>query len=988
MKKLLFLFIILVNCILLISQTTIPGGDVLGNWSVAGSPYLIEGEITIPDGQTLSIDPGCLIEFQGHYKFNVQGRLLAVGTEQDSIKFTITDTTGFSNHAIPDGGWHGIRFDFTPTTNDSSRIIYSVLEYGKAVDEEVDEQNGGAIYLEGYSKILISNCKIENNISSNNGGGIYCHDAAQIDNCLITNNLAYGYGGGICFGPTNPILSNSIVSYNETLTGGGGGIEVFAYSDPIIINTIISNNNSFLEGGGIRTMASTETKIINSIICNNNNHGIYAFECSPIVTNTNIVNNYGYGHLYGEDPWMEKNNDIPQDIELKKNNHSEDNRVVFTNSIIWGNTEGENWIGNTSNLQNVNPMFINPTLGCGTEFNGLIADWSLMLESMLINYGTLDTIGLYLPEYDLAGNPRIFQGEVARVDIGAYEYQEDPLRPYMEINTEQILFGYWQLNEEIDEQMFVIYNRGSINLTIYSINSPVGFQIRTPGEDWINQITDIDVYPDYFQFIYVRFHPEELVEYDDYITFVTNDVINDLQIHVDGVAVESLLRVSEDILEDTTWDVDYIIIENNITSNSNTSLTILPGTKVIHDYLNFAIRGNLYASGTVTDSIYFTSSPYQRRGRLKFGIYGGGNYFAEYCVFENSSSGVEGANTSAVEYIFDNCLFQNNLGVGANLGSANTTFTNCVIRDNNSGGFKGRGVISNSIICNNGGDYAILQYTTTLDIYNSLIYDNSGGVDSNVSDYIYNNTIFNNQNIGLSIDCTFDGIDIRNNIISGNGISGDEIQIYIHPNQFHNSYIRDNIISGGVDNIVIDGNESNVIISNILDLDPEFINIQNNNYQLQETSPCIEAGSNMVNNHVNPCDLAGNVRIWDGDSNGVAVIDIGCYEYGAPQYVDSNDNVIVTTPKIILHQNYPNPFNPSTTISFSISEESEVSLTVYNIKGQEVKTLVMDKFESGIHSVIWKGKDNADKSVCSGVYFYQLKINKRPLSTKKCLLIK
>ncbi len=89
-----------------------------------------------------------------------------------------------------------------------------------------------------------------------------------------------------------------------------------------------------------------------------------------------------------------------------------------------------------------------------------------------------------------------------------------------------------------------------------------------------------------------------------------------------------------------------------------------------------------------------------------------------------------------------------------------------------------------------------------------------------------------------------------------------------------------------------------------------------------------------------------------------------------------------------LNDNYPNPFNPRTTISFSIPEESKVELSIYNIKGQIVRSLAKDNFDSGEHSVIWFGKDNNDKKCSSGIYFYQLKVNGIPKSVKKCLLLK
>ena len=114
------------------AQTEIPPGDVSGTWTQANSPYNINGEITIPNDSTLTIEPGVEVIFTGHYKFNVQGRLLAIGTETDTIVFTINDTTGFHDLTIPDGGWGGIRFMDTPSTNDSSKIVYCKLQYGKA----------------------------------------------------------------------------------------------------------------------------------------------------------------------------------------------------------------------------------------------------------------------------------------------------------------------------------------------------------------------------------------------------------------------------------------------------------------------------------------------------------------------------------------------------------------------------------------------------------------------------------------------------------------------------------------------------------------------------------------------------------------------------------------------------------------------------------------------------------------------------------------
>ncbi len=85
--------------------------------------------------------------------------------------------------------------------------------------------------------------------------------------------------------------------------------------------------------------------------------------------------------------------------------------------------------------------------------------------------------------------------------------------------------------------------------------------------------------------------------------------------------------------------------------------------------------------------------------------------------------------------------------------------------------------------------------------------------------------------------------------------------------------------------------------------------------------------------------------------------------------------------------NYPNPFNPQTEIKFSIAEEGRAELSIYNLKGQKVKTLVNDHIEQGEHSIVWNGKDLNNNDVSSGVYFYKLKTEKHS-ETSKMLLLK
>ncbi|MDD2332032.1 MAG: choice-of-anchor J domain-containing protein, partial [Candidatus Cloacimonetes bacterium] len=88
-----------------------------------------------------------------------------------------------------------------------------------------------------------------------------------------------------------------------------------------------------------------------------------------------------------------------------------------------------------------------------------------------------------------------------------------------------------------------------------------------------------------------------------------------------------------------------------------------------------------------------------------------------------------------------------------------------------------------------------------------------------------------------------------------------------------------------------------------------------------------------------------------------------------------------------LFNNYPNPFNPETTIRFSVKEASPVTIEIYNVKGQRVRTLVNETKASGNYDVTWNGKDNHGRNVSSGIYYYKMNAGKFS-STKKMILMK
>ena len=101
----------------------------------------------------------------------------------------------------------------------------------------------------------------------------------------------------------------------------------------------------------------------------------------------------------------------------------------------------------------------------------------------------------------------------------------------------------------------------------------------------------------------------------------------------------------------------------------------------------------------------------------------------------------------------------------------------------------------------------------------------------------------------------------------------------------------------------------------------------------------------------------------------------------------SNDNEIVQLFDFELMQNYPNPFNPETTISFNLTAE-DAELSIYNIKGQKVKSfLINSSTHTPINSIVWNGTDDNNNPVTSGIYFYKLSAGDKT-AVKKMLLLK
>jgi len=353
--------------------------------------------------------------------------------------------------------------------------------------------------------------------------------------------------------------------------------------------------------------------------------------------------------------------------------------------------------------------------------------------------------------------------------------------------------------------------------------------------------------------------------------------------------------------------------------------------------------------------------------------------------------------------IQDGIAYSYSGGGGIFCDDSNLSLMYVTISDNH--GFEGGGIFCNSnsnlslmnvTISGNSACFGcgICSYSSNLSIINVTISNNTaeyaeygGGIwcaDSNPN--LVNVTITGNSaDYCGGIYCGWNSNPILVNCMLWNDSPQ---EVYFKSSGDSNTItISYSDIQGGEAGIETNDNGTVFWLEGNIDEDPLFVETGDDPYSLLEGSPCIDAGSPDTSGlNLPPWDIIDNHRIWDGDGDGEAIVDMGAYEYGAPPYVEIDEDIIVQIPEVHLYQNYPNPFNPSTTINFSNEQNEHVEMNVYNIKGQLVKTLVNDIKPAGYHSIIWDGTDRSNHSVPSGVYLYRLKTNSDSNIRKMILL--
>ena len=1010
-------------------------GAVSGKLTKLSNPYVAVGDFGIAEGDTLEIKPGVEIRIENGFAFNIFGLLKAIGTPSDSIVFTSA-----KENPSP-GDWEGI--GLYDVASKDCRIQYCRIEYGGLYEAGIyadipgaeisncliwKNKNAGISCGNSFPGSTVKDCRI-----TKNGYGVY----GILASAVITNNLIaenrIGIGAALlsAFYIKDNIIENNIedgvvagisapiIVHNTIRNNGFDGIEItgsLGYSGVklVSVDNLIVNNGIH----GIRILSLVDSaKIINNIIAKNRWNGL-SFENQSstgfiTIQNNTITQNSGHGIECGSE--IHNNSYIINNI-ISDNIKSGIHFLNFKSSYIRYN-----------NFYNNNPNFYAPetdSLGIlsQTNISGNQCDphFNISLAPLFVNSSNNNFQLLQNSPCRNAGDPSIFFNDTdgSVNDMGAYGGN------LLNINFTEYDFGAY-IVKNTTKVVLQIENNRSTNFTISSL------KLSDITNFSISQNVPISISP-YKQInITITFKPQSIGNYSAVLTISSKDFLGTGS----ALVVLSGKCINGTIIQNSisgTWlkSGSPYIISDYTQVLKNKKLIIEPGVEIrFNGPYGLAIYGQLQAIGTEKEPIVFT------RHRTSEDSEGEGiRIYSEsvsdttkiiYCIVEKMTKiddswgrldtaaiaifrahGPVIINHSRISFnkgpafdcdksifIIENSLITDNGGNAFNLRESQVEIKNCIIKNNKGIGVNS-GWISNNII----------------NIRNNIIKENqAGGLHIEYSSAnLFNNIIINNSSSrGGAIFINESSLLIINNIISGNmakqfGGGLYLVQILNRSLGIMNNIIRNNTAPSGSQIY----NDSFVTLpvsyNNVqggwsgegnIDIDPKFIDPVKDNFQLQPSSKCIDKGN--PDRQYNDPENLNNSGFALYPAQGTVRNDMGVF--GGPLAVrwenittsiNPRPEEMVSLPKKFeLFQNYPNPFNPETFIKYQLPQNTDISIKVYNIYGQLVKTLLDEKRDAGYYSVIWNGLDNKDQRVASGIYFYKLHSEKF-VKIKKMIVVR
>jgi len=959
------------------------------------------------ESDTVLVDTGIYAE-----NINFNGKNIILGS-----KYLTTQDTSYIAKTVIDGNQEGSVITFE-NEEDTTAILTGFTIINGYAQGSWPEYNGGGIFCYNSSPKL-SRLKIYNNTANENGGGIYCyHSHPMLQKVTISNNSAYESGGGFyCYDNSVPRLQNVTITNNSA--SYGGGIFCHLNSSPYLVNSILWNNSP--------------QEIYFCAIHDSNNITISYSDIeggeASIVTNNNGTVNWLEGNINFDPLFADPPNG---DYHLKENSPCIDagdpnlppdpdctiadmGAYFYFQEIVADFTADS-----TYGFIPLTIDFIDQSVTIDTIINW---QWDFDNDGIIDSYQQNPSFIYFEPgtySIKMIASTPTHSDTIIKIDyittikgavIDGFSYlNRSNNHQDIEVLLERItpspitynIFtdenGYYETKVEYGmyEISFSKVNYYTVNLDTIAIYSDTTIQDITlysyiPIPQLYNTIQEgIDHCPQYDTVLVdtgiymenINFNGKNITVASKYL--ITQDTSYIAKTIIDGNQECSVVTFENN--EDTTSVLSGFTIRNGSATSGGgiycvSASPFLENLYLIHNNSN----GDLYTDGgggiscrnsnlilentTLTDNYAsnhgggiqcYNSAPSFKNVSLtnNIGNYGGGIFF------NNSNS------------FLQNIKISNNLAIyyggGIYCYHSNPCLQN-VNTNNNSAEYYGGG-----IFC----------YKSSPSLNNATINNNTSNNESGGGIYCYesnpclrNVTITENSafNYGGGIICLNNSNPVLVNCILWND-SPEEIYFtgYWAPNTLTISYSD---IEGGQTGILTNNNGNVYWNEGNLDLDPVFKNPSNENLQLTDNSPCIDAGNpDTTGLNLPPWDLDGNVRIWDGNGDGTAIIDMGVYEYDAPIYYTIEEESQIRNDEPTVY-NYPNPVKNKTTIQYNLKKCSRVKICIYNIKGQLIRKIVDMRKPRGVHTV-----EFISETLSSGVYFYKIE-TKDFSQTNKMLVI-
>ena len=343
------------------AATDVAPGPVSGTWSASGSPYVVLGHITVPDDETLTIDAGVEVRFDGPYALDVQGKLLADGAVSDTILFTVNA-----------GRVAWAHIEIGVNADPGSLLSYCKIQHSNAtVHDSLYSRHGGGVYMKGNHGARIEYSTVSDCVG-NYGGGIYADGNVVVENCAVRSCEAVdaggmqGRGGGVAVEGLAELRDCVIAGNTATFVGGGiGGSSGYFYG--IIDGCVVARNHSYHGGGIACDHATSGSQVTGNLIYDNTadaeGGGVYfwygnvaTFEHNTIAGNE-APDGAGIAFGYTVSLSVEGSIIAFNAGEATKLTTSGTSMLVFDRVCAFGNTGGDALDGTTVSCLVEDPLF-------------------------------------------------------------------------------------------------------------------------------------------------------------------------------------------------------------------------------------------------------------------------------------------------------------------------------------------------------------------------------------------------------------------------------------------------------------------------------------------------------------------------------------------------------------------------------------------------------------------------------------------------------